>query len=186
MLPCPDLVMNAPAKKNPKDRNLFASLVNARKANVITVTADASRLNRPGSPVWNSGENVAPILAMMVISLVLMFTANVIVGTAAMILGVLIYFTAIRPWILQRVYDRAVEAALTNPHNWDLLWKKGGLIIKLNDAKGLRCEAPRGDWRAFAANHLPRVEIDGVQQYTEFNRNTKSGDLAVATSDLSM
>lgn len=178
--------MTAPAKKNPKDRNLFVSLVNARKAHIIAVTADAGRLNRPGSPVWNSGENVAPILAMMVISLVLMFTANVIVGTASMILGLLIYFAAIRPWILQRVCDRAVEAALTNPHNWDLLWKKGGLTVKLNDAKGLRCEAPRGDWRSFVANHLPRVEIDGAQQYTAFNRDTKSDDLAAASIDIGM
>lgn len=161
--------MNTKPKKY-KDQPLYTALVAAQKAKLIEVTVDANRLNHPGSPVWNAGENVAPLLAPILISVLLMFIANEFIGLAALILTVFVYFALIRPWILGRVYFRALDAALQKLHNWDLLWKKGGLAISLSDPHGPHCRSPEDDWRTFVARHLPMVEVAGTEIYKDFKR----------------
>jgi len=109
------------------------------------------------------------LLIILVGSLALMFFGNLLLGTATMVLGVLFYLFVMRPWIAQRVYRRAIEAATENLHNWNLLWKLGGLVIALNYMNKTRCVAPDGDWRAFVTRYLPEMELEGVEAYQNFN-----------------
>lgn len=154
-----------------KDRNVFASLVRAIKADIVVVSVKAARLNYPGSPVWDPGENIAPLLAMFAVSAVLSFTVHLLVGAAMLVLSMLIYVIAIRPWILQRVSNRALEAALKNIHNWDLLWRKGGLTVALKSGPRTPCQSPSGDWRAFIKRCVPDVNVSGTELYRSFARN---------------
>jgi len=140
-----------------KDRRLFVALVRAHRSDVATVSVIPSRLNRPGSPVWNAHENLVPILALLLSSLVLMIAVNLIVGLGATVLSVVIYLVAVRPWILLRVSRRATDAALANLHNWQVLWKRGGLKI-VHKTKLNQCDSPGGDWRAFVTANLPIVD----------------------------
>lgn len=178
--------MNTNSKKRPKDRDLFANLVKAHKANAVIVTANAARLNHPGSPVWDAGENVAPILAMLTLSVVFIFAINLIVGLALMVLSVFLYLIFIRPWILQRVSRRAIDAATMNLHNWDLLWKKGGLAVALIGTKKSRVTFPDGDWRDFVARHLPQVNVDGTEIYNAFKRAEDDDADVRSLDDLNM
>ncbi|TAK98614.1 MAG: hypothetical protein EPO08_18680, partial [Rhodospirillaceae bacterium] len=149
----PDIGMNTSPSKRPKDHILFTSLQQAQKVNAIVVSVRAAHLNHPGSPVWDTGENVAPLLAVLLLPVVLMFTINLIVGTAVLLLSVLVYLTLIRPWILQRVHERTMEMAMENIHNWEVLWKKGGLAVVLKGTMSSRCISPGGNWRAFATRY---------------------------------
>jgi len=161
--------MNTKPTRKVKDRELYASLVKAHKANAVVVSVDAARLNRPGSPVWDPVENAAPILAMLMASLASMFAFNELVGVAMLVLSVLAYSILVRPLILQRVSGRTLKAATENIHNWDLLWKKGGLAVMLTGTKSSRVTFPH-DWRDFVTRRLPQVNLDGTEIYNAFKR----------------
>ena len=164
-------VGKAPEKK--RDRAPYARLIESYQADRISIFVDFDRLNAPRSPVWNPWENIGPPLIILGGSLALMFFVHLMVGTGAMLLGVLFYLFVMRPWIAQRVYRRAIEAATENLHNWNLLWKPGGLVITLNYMNKTRYVAPDGDWRAFVTRYLPEMELEGVEAYNNFKRMEK-------------
>ena len=161
--------MAKPGEKK-RDRALYARLVESYHADRIGIFVDFDRLNHPRSPVWNPWENIGPLLIVLVGSLALMFFVNLLLGTATMVLGVLFYLFVMRPWIAQRVYRRTIDAATENLHNWNLLWKQGGLVITLNYMNKTRCVAPDGDWRAFVTRYLPEMELEGVDAYNAFKQ----------------
>ena len=153
-----------------RDRALYARLVESYQADRIGIFVDFDRLNHPRSPVWDPWENVGPLLIILAGSLAVMFFIELLLGTAIMVLGVLFYLFFVRPWIAQRLYRRALAAATDNLHNWNILWKLGGLVIALNYMNKTRCVSPDGDWRAFVTRYLPEMELEGVEVYNEFNR----------------
>ena len=163
---------NVPPKAGEKkrDRALYARLVESYHADRIGIFVDFDRLNRPRSPVWDPWENVGPLLLILIGSLALMFFVHLLVGTGVMVLGVLLYLFLVRPWIAQRLYRRAIDAATDNLHNWNILWKLGGLVIALNYMNKTRCVSPDGDWRAFVTRYLPEMEMEGAEMYNQFNR----------------
>ncbi len=153
-----------------RDRALFARLIESYHADRVSIFVDFDRLNHTRSPVWSPWENVGPLLFILVGSLGLMFLVNLLLGTAVMVLGVLFYLFVMRPWIAQRVYRRSIDAATENLHNWNLLWRIGGLVITLNYMSKTRCVSPDGDWRAFVTRYLPEMELEGVDAYNTFKR----------------
>ncbi|MBY0510704.1 MAG: hypothetical protein K2P94_11210 [Rhodospirillaceae bacterium] len=161
------------AGERKRDRALFARLIESYQADRVSIFVDFDRLNHPRSPVWSPWENIGPLLIILVGSLALMFFVNLLLGTGVMVLGVLFYLFVMRPWVAQRVYRRAIDAATENLHNWNLLWKMGGLVIALNYMNKTRCVAPDGDWRAFVTRYLPEMELEGVDAYNTFNRMEK-------------
>lgn len=165
-----------PTHEKKRDRALYARLVESYHADRVGIFVDFDRLNTPRSPLWSPWENVAPLLIVFVGSIGLMFLVDLILGTAVMVLGVFFYLFVVRPWIAQRVYRRAIAAATENLHNWNLLWKLGGLVLTLNFMNKTRCVSPDGDWRAFVTRYLPEMELEGVDAYHAFNRMGRGED----------
>ncbi|MBL8628266.1 MAG: hypothetical protein JNM81_01465 [Rhodospirillaceae bacterium] len=165
-----------PPSEKKRDRALYARLVESYQADRIGVFVDFDRLNHPKSPIWSPWENVAPLLVLLIGSMTVMFTVDLLLGTAVMVLGVFIYLFLIRPWISQRVYRRAIEAAMDNLHNWNILWRLGGLVITLNYMNKTRCVSPDGDWRAFVTRYLPEMEMEGLDAYNAFNTAPRQPD----------
>jgi hypothetical protein len=175
-----------PPSEKKRDRALYARLVESYQADRIGVFVDFDRLNHPKSPIWSPWENVAPLLFLLGASLTIMFLVDLLLGTAVMVLGVFLYLFMIRPWISQRVYRRAIEAAMDNLHNWNVLWRLGGLVITLNYMNKTRCVSPDGDWRAFVTRYLPEMEMEGLDAYNSFNNTPKQEDKEVRTLDANM
>jgi hypothetical protein len=171
--------MAKPGEKK-RDRALYARLIESYQADRIGIFVDFDRLNHTRSPVWDPWENVGPLLIILLGSLAVMIFVKqpfgALVGAAAMVLGVLFYLFVIRPWIAQRLYRRALDAATDNLHNWNVLWKLGGLVITLNYMNKTRCVSPDGDWRAFVTRYLPEMEMEGVEMYNAFNRPRSDED----------
>jgi hypothetical protein len=161
--------MAKPGEKK-RDRALYARLVESYQADRIGIFVDFDRLNHPRSPVWDPWENIGPLLLLLLAALAIMFFVHLMLGTAIMVLGVLFYLFLVRPWIAQRLYRRALHAATDNLHNWNVLWKLGGLVLTLNYMNKTRCVSPDGDWRAFVTRYLPEMEMEGVEVYNTFNR----------------
>ena len=165
--------MAKPGEKK-RDRALYAHLIESYQADRIGIFVDFDRLNHPKSPVWDPWENVGPLLLLLAGSLAVVifvpWPLGMLIGTGAMVLGVMFYLFLVRPWIAQRLYRRALDAAIDNLHNWNILWKLGGLVITLNYMSKTRCVSPDGDWRAFVTRYLPEMELDGTEVYNAFNR----------------
>ena len=81
-----------------------------------------------------------------------------IVGVLLIVVSALVYVAFILPWILHRVSVRAKSAAMDNAHNWDVLWRAGGLIITFTGNELSKCMSPSGNWRDFVTQYLPRSE----------------------------
>ena len=177
------------AGEKKRDRALFARLIESYQADRIGIFVDFDRLNHPKSPVWDPWENVGPLLLILGGAMAVMFFLNLLLGTAIMVLGVLFYLFVVRPWVAQRLYRRALDAAIDNLHNWNILWKMGGLVIALNYMNKTRCVAPDGDWRAFVTRYLPEMELEGGDAYNNFNRMDKPETIdkeAARLQDLNM
>jgi hypothetical protein len=166
--------MNTKPTEKKRDRALYARLVESYQADRVGIFVDFDRLNHPKSPIWSPWENVGPLLVMLIVSISVMVMINLLLGTAIMVTGVFLYLFLIRPWISQRVYRRAIDAAMDNLHNWNILWKLGGLVVTLNYMNKTRCVSPEGDWRAFVTRYLPEMEMEGVDVYNAFKQD--SGD----------
>ena len=171
-------------RRVPRDRTLFAALIKSLKADLIVVSVSPGRLNDPGSPVWDPGENLAPLLGLFTVVFALIFVVNLIAGVTATVLCALLYVVFVRPWILDRVSKRAREAALMNLPNWELLWKKGGLIVALKGASRARCVAPSGDWRAFVHRHLPPAFDIDSRLHAEFAHSNQDEGEAFTTTEV--
>ncbi len=151
-----------------KDRALFGRLMESYQADRLSIFIDFDRLNTPRSPVFSPWENVAPLLIILLLAMAVMLLVDLLIGTLAMLLGVIGYLFLVRPWVSQRVYRRAIDAATDNLHNWNILWKLGGLVLTLNYNSKTRCVSPDGDWRAFVTRYLPEMDIEGTDTYAEF------------------
>lgn len=163
--------MNTKPTEKKRDRALYARLVESYQADRIGIFVDFDRLNHPRSPIFSPWENIAPLLVLLVLSISIMVTINLLLGTAVMVFSVFFYLFLVRPWISQRVYRRAIDAAMDNLHNWNILWKLGGLVVTLNFMSKTRCVSPEGDWRAFVTRYLPEMEMEGVELYNAFNQS---------------
>ena len=167
----------APPKAGEKkrDRALYARLVESYQADRVGIFVDFDRLNHPKSPVWDPWENVGPLLDDAIGSMAGdVLRAIFSWAPPTMVLGVLFYLFVMRPWIAPTaVSTRHWIHATDNLHNWNVLWKLGGLVITLNYMSKTRCVSPDGDWRAFVTRYLPEMEMEGVEVYNAFNRPEK-------------
>lgn len=167
--------MNTKPQEKKRDRALYARLVESYQADRVSVFVDFDRLNHPKSPIWNAWENIGPLLIILILAISVMVMINLLIGTGIMVLGVFLYLLLVRPWISQRVYRRAIDAAMDNLHNWNILWKLGGLVVTLNYMNKTRCVSPEGDWRAFVTRYLPEMEMEGVEAYNAFKNPIVEG-----------
>lgn len=161
------------AGERKRDRALYQRLIESYLADRVGIFVDFDRLNHPKSPVWNPWENVGPLLLVFGGGLAVMFLINLLLGTALMVAGIFLYLLVIRPWVSQRVYRRAIDAATDNLHNWNLLWKLGGLVVTLNYMNKTRCVSPDGDWRAFVTRYLPEMEVEGIESLQQFTSDSR-------------
>jgi len=162
-----------------KDRALFTSLVRAHKARTVAILVRAARLNQPGSPLWDPIDNIAPLLALLLVAALTVAVANVLAATAVTVLGILLYVILIRPFILRVVQERALESAVGHLHNWELLWKQGGLVLRTAAAAGAVCASPTGDWRAFVQQNIPMVAVDGTDSDVSLQAARDSAERSV-------
>jgi|TARA_B110000438_G_scaffold218355_1_gene211204 hypothetical protein len=127
------------------DRALYGRLIESYQADRISIFIDFDRLNAPKSPVFSPCENVAPLPIILLLATGAMVLLDLLLSTLAMALGVLVYLFSVCSWISQRACRRAIYAATDNLHNWNVLWKLGGLVLTLNYMSKTRCVSPGGD-----------------------------------------
>ncbi|MEO5375412.1 MAG: hypothetical protein H7840_14260 [Alphaproteobacteria bacterium] len=132
----------------------FVSLKAAIAEGRVRMLVDFQPHNGPRSPLHRPWENVIPMLLLVMFSLTLLIFKGVIFGTVGLLVAVLVYVFGVRPWVAKRIQARVREAALENLHDWNVLWKFGGLAVALPDKPQIGCVSPDGDWRLFVRSYV--------------------------------
>lgn len=141
------------------DERRHRAMRRAHKAGVVRFKLDLFRLNQPRSLVYSPWENVIPLVILVLISLGILLM-DMMMGTIALLMSVLVYIFAIRPFVAARVHDRTIKMMMLNLHNFQILWDQGGIMIELTEQPEIAILAPRGSWRDFVKNHLADLMAD--------------------------
>ena len=146
------------ARVNSEDVMLQHRLRAACERGVVTIYTDPTRLNASGSPVFDPWENILPLLALLLVSMFLMLY-TLIGGVVALLVMVGAYLFLVRPWIIERVRNRATRQMLVSVEYLDRIWAWGGVALTRADNPAIGAMAPSGSWRLFARRHLPEVVL---------------------------
>ncbi len=130
------------------------------------------RMNSPGSPVYNSWENIWPAALILGLSFVALKyggapfaaigleQANSWAGLVVLVVGCWWWITKVMPKVKDGVFDRSAGYALQSAAHFDALWAKGVLSLYAKLADGTeRAATKRDDWRNFV--RLLDAEFNG-------------------------
>ena len=108
------------------------------------------QMNAPGSPVYQSWENVTVPAILLVASLLATMYIHTWVGFAVLAIGAAWWILKVLPKIRDGVFDRSAAFALSSEAAFDALWARGVLSLYAKMPDGTeRAAAKRQDWRAF-------------------------------------
>lgn len=145
------------AKLNAEERDLHSRIVGAHEKNLVKVLINFRALNTPGCPVFNPWEAIAPLLGLLMLSLVVLIFVGIIGGVMAVLFSMLIYGVVVRPWLIRNLHDRATTMLMHSPQAFVTLWEFGGVALALSERPTALVQAPDGSWQAFVRRLLPKA-----------------------------
>lgn len=144
-------------KLTAEERDLHTRIVGALQKNLITVLINFRTLNTPGCPVFSPWEAIAPLLGLLMISLVVMIFVGIIGGVIALLFVLLVYGVVVRPKLIKNMHARATRMILHSPQSFATLWEFGGIALCLTERPTALVQAPDGSWQAFVRRLLPKA-----------------------------
>lgn len=145
------------AQEQLAEEQLFQALRTAYIARRVVIRTDGLHLSRPDSPAYDTWDQLAPLMMLMVLAMTVMLFFGLAIGLGAMTVAILVYIFGMRTWVSMRIQQRVEDLGLRTVPAWKTLWKYGGIALVRTDPLGtVPCVAPNGDWRAF----MRRLESD--------------------------
>lgn len=145
---------------NKADMLIFKALQRAIAEDKIHICLINSKINIPGSPIYNPWENLLPILAPVLVGLILIWVAGILTGIILMTIGVFLTSNLIRKKIEQRLLARALQTITSDYGSCCELWNFGGLVLVKSDDKQKGCISPESDWREFVVRYFSDLMVD--------------------------
>ena len=133
---------------------VFKAMQKAIEDNKLQICLINSKINIPGSPVYNPWEMLWPILAPVLLGLVLIGLVGVLLGLAVMVGGIILSSNVVNKKIEQRLYERAKNFFIYDYNSCNLLWEFGGIVLVNANDKRHGCIAPDGNWKEFVILHF--------------------------------
>ena len=91
---------------NKAEKLIFNAFKKALSEDKLRLYIDYSKLNRPGSPVYDPWENLLPILTPTIIGLLLIISSNVIIGLSFIVIMLMIYSSYLKKYFSHRLIER--------------------------------------------------------------------------------
>lgn len=135
------------------DAELLACLRDLIAAGEVTLRLDPDRLGHLDSPVAVQAESTRWFAALAAVVLAAAWFGGWLVGGAALLASIAIWFAVVRPWVARRLHGRVETKALAEVELWRRLWKLGG--VALAPRAGDPCAAPGGNWMQFVRDRRP-------------------------------
>lgn len=139
---------------NKADRLVFKALQKAMAEDKLHICLINSKINIPGSPVYNPWECLLPTLVPVLIGLLLIWLVGIIWGLIFMIAGILLSSNLVKKEMEHRLFERAKTYFTSNYATCNELWNFGGVVLVKADNKKQGCLAPDGNWKEFVVLHF--------------------------------
>lgn len=136
------------------EESLHRAIRRAHAAGAVEIAVNFRAANRSGAPGFRTTDIVVPPFCILVLSGYLFLSAGAFAGGATLLAGTGFFLFILRPWTRQRTEERTRDLALARLEDWNVLWRLGGLALRLGRDPTVTCVAPAGDWRAFVRDRL--------------------------------
>jgi hypothetical protein len=94
-----------------------------------------------------------PPLLIAALSIYFVFVDWLLLGIGSFAILVLVCLT-FPLWNRERAIERVRTAALAKVRDWQLLWERAAITLRLIGKESAVCQAPEGDWQTFARRYL--------------------------------
>lgn len=149
------------AKKiNKADKLVFRTLQRAIADNKLHLCLINSKINVPGSPVYNPWEVLLPALIPMLLGLILIWAVGILWGLAFMIAGIMLSSNLVKKKLEQRLFDRTKEFFVSSYEHCQELWNIGGIVLLNAEDKKQSCVSPDGNWQEFVILNFADLMTD--------------------------
>ncbi len=117
---------------------------------VLKLGVHIRKMNSPGSPVYQYGENIWPAAVVLGSSFLGTALVHWYLGAAILALGCWWWLGTVQPRIRDGVFERTSGWVLQSETHFDALWAKGVLSLYAELPDGRKFAATkRDDWRSF-------------------------------------
>ena len=127
-----------PKRINKADSLVYKALQRAFAEDKLHLCLINSKINIPGSPIYNPWEVLLPTLCPLLTGLFLIWLAGILWGLVFMVSGLLLSANFIKRKMEQRLFDRAKQMLLKDYDACCQLWDFGGVVLVKNDDKKIQ------------------------------------------------
>ena len=159
---------------NKADQMVFKALQRALNEDKLHLCLINSKINIPGSPIYNPWEVLLPSLCPLLLGLFLIWLAGVLWGLIFMIAGLLLSANLIKKKMEQRLFERAKEQISSDYDSCCRLWDFGGIVLVKADDKKQGCIAPDANWKEFIVLNFSDLMTDKKETAQPENDNEKA------------
>ena len=161
-------------KINKADQMVFKALQKAFAEDKLHLCLINSKINIPGSPIYNPWEVLLPSLCPLLAGLFLIWLVGVLWGLVFMIAGLLLSANLIKKKMEQRLFERAKAYLCADYDSCCRLWNFGGVVLVKAEDKKKSCMAPDANWKEFVVLNFAELMTDKKETVTPENDNEKA------------
>jgi hypothetical protein len=141
------------------EKELFRELRQLVAHGKLRLELDLTRLDHIDSPVAVEADSNIWVYGLIAICAAVFWKEGALPGIAAITVSLLLYLTAGRRYVRQRLIRRVHERALGDSEVWRRLWRFGGVTLVEEGAE--RCTAPHGNWMGLVRRLLADATATG-------------------------
>ena len=159
---------------NKADQMVFRALQRAFAEDKVHLCLINSKINIPGSPIYNPWETLLPSLCPLLAGLFLIWLAGILWGLIFMIAGLLLSANFVKKKMEQRLFERAKKQITSSYETCCSLWEFGGIVLVKADDKKQGCIAPDASWKEFIILNFADLMTDKKETAQPENDNEKA------------
>lgn len=139
----------APCPVVSDDHACLALLSVAIRAGRVDLQLDPIMLSHPHCPVAADAYSTQGFYLTMTAAIAAGWLVDWQVGLVVLVVALLLYRLVLRRLVVARMQRFAATQLFGSLDLWRAMWRLGGVALEAGD---VRCVAPAGDWRGFAAS----------------------------------
>jgi hypothetical protein len=146
--------MDAPSEAQPTTgesaSDLFLALRRRVAAGAVELHVEPKQLNHIDNPFAVEADGNIWAYGALFVAALLWWRFGMVVGLAALALGVVVYLIFGRTYVHRRIEQRVRRDALDDLEKWRKLWRFAGLTLTAKERPDLApCTSPDGNWMGF-------------------------------------
>ncbi len=154
-------------RMNKADSLVFKAMRKAIQEDKLHLCLINSKINIPGSPVYNPWEVLLPTLCPVLLGLILIWAIGILWGLVFMIAGIMLSSNIVKKKLEQRLIERTKNFFVSDYTSCSQLWDFGGIVLVKSDDKKQGCISPEGNWKEFVVINFSEYMTDKKTEKTE-------------------